>query len=98
MDVAKRFYQYRDHFEVKRDIHVWRRHRTLSLILRKLCANKHYRFELSKIFPAILAQSIRAKIQEVNSTLFNQSYQIQAQKLKHLKGFSNYLWVITWIP
>ena len=40
------------------------------------------RSELSKICPAILVQSIRTKIQEVNSKLFNHLHQIKAHKLK----------------
>ena len=49
----------------------------------------HYRSELSKACmacPAILVQSIRAKIQEVNSKLFNHLHQIKAQKLQQLIG------------
>ena len=41
----------------------------------------HYRSELCKACPAILVQSIRAKIQEVNSKLFNQ---IKDPKLQQL--------------
>ena len=37
--------------------------------------------ELSKICPAISVQSIRAKTQAANSTLFNHLHQIKAQKL-----------------
>ena len=51
MTAAKRFYQYRDHFD-----------------------------------PAILVQSIRTKIQEVNSKLFNHLHQIKAHKLEQLTG------------
>ena len=36
------------------------------------------RFELSKICPGILVQSIHTKIQEVNSRLFNHLHQIKA--------------------
>ena len=46
----------------------------------------HCRSELSKICPAILVQSIRTKIQEVNSKLFNHLHQIKAHKLKQLPG------------
>jgi len=46
----------------------------------------HYRSELSKVCPAILVQSIRAKIQEVNSKLFNYLHQIKDQKLQQLTG------------
>ena len=41
----------------------------------------HCRSELSKICPAVLVQSIRAKIQDANSKLFNYMHQIKAQKL-----------------
>ena len=44
------------------------------------------RSELSKIFPAILVHSIRTKIQEVNSKLFNHLLQIKAQKFEQLTG------------
>ena len=44
------------------------------------------RSELSKICPAILVQSIRTKIQEVNSKLFNHLHQIKAHKLEQLTG------------
>ena len=45
------------------------------------------RSELSKIRPAILVQSIRAKIQEVNSKPFTLLHQIlKAQKLEQLAG------------
>ena len=43
-----------------------------------------YRSELSKICPAILVQSIRAKIQEINSKHFNHLHQISARNLKQL--------------
>ena len=50
----------------------------------------HYRSELSKalskVCPAILVQSIRAKIQEVNSKLFNHLHKIKDQKLQQLTG------------
>jgi len=48
----------------------------------------HYRSEPSKTCPAILVQSIRPKIQEVNSKLFNHLHQIKAQmqKLQQLIG------------
>ena len=46
----------------------------------------HYCSELSKVCPAILVQSIRAKIQEVNSKLFNHLHQIKDQKLQQLTG------------
>ena len=44
------------------------------------------RSELSKICPAVLVQSIRTKIQEVNSKLFNHLHQIKAHKLEQLTG------------
>ena len=44
------------------------------------------RSELSKICPAILVQSIRTKIQEVNSKLFIDLHQIKAQKFEKLTG------------
>ena len=66
----------------------------LKIAIRAMCQkhddlNKqilHCRFELCKICPAILVQSIRTKIQEVDSILFNHLYQIKAQKLEQLKG------------
>ena len=44
------------------------------------------RSELSKICPAVLVQSIRAKIQDANSKLFKYLHQIKAQKLDQLIG------------
>ena len=46
----------------------------------------HCRFELSKICPVVLLNSIRAKIQELNATLFNHLHQIKTLKLEHLIG------------
>ena len=46
----------------------------------------HCRSELSKICPAVLVQSIRAKIQDANSKLFKHLHQINAQKLDQLIG------------
>ena len=46
----------------------------------------HCRSELSKIFPAVLVQSIYAKIQDANSKLFNHLQQIKAQKVDQLIG------------
>ena len=46
----------------------------------------HFRSELSKICPAVLVQSIRAKIQDANSKLFKHLHQIKAQKLDQLIG------------
>ena len=45
-----------------------------------------YSFELSKICPVVLLNSIRAKIQELNATLFNHLHQIKTLKLRHLIG------------
>ena len=42
--------------------------------------------ELSKICLVVLLNSIRAKIQELNSTLFNHLQQIKTLKLEHLIG------------
>ena len=42
------------------------------------------RSELSKICPTILVQSIRSKIQELNSKLFIDLHQIKTQKLQNL--------------
>ena len=44
---------------------------------------------MSKICPAILVQSIRTKLQEVNSKLFNHLDQIKAHKLEQLTGPPN---------
>ena len=46
----------------------------------------HCRSELSKICPAVLVQSIRAKIQDANSKLFKHLHHIKAQKLDQLIG------------
>ena len=51
-----------------------------------LYLSKCHRSELCKACPAILVQSIRAKIQEVNSKLFNHLQQIKDQKLQQLIG------------
>ena len=66
----------------------------MRITIRAMCQKRddldkqilHYRSELSKTCPAILVQSIRAKIQEVNSKLFNYLHQIKAQKLQQLIG------------
>ena len=68
-----------------------------ELTIRAMCQKRddldkqilQCRSELSKICPAILAQSIRTKIQEVNSKLFNHLHQIKAHKLEQLTGPSN---------
>ena len=44
----------------------------------------HCRSELSKICPAVLVQSIYAKIQDANSKLFNHLQQMKAQKVTNL--------------
>ena len=44
------------------------------------------RIELSKIGPTILVQSIRSKIQELNSKLFIYLHQIKTQKRQNLLG------------
>ena len=64
----------------------------MRITIRALCLKRDdlnkqillYRSELSKICPAILVQSIRAKIQEINSERFNHLHQISARKLKQL--------------
>ena len=42
------------------------------------------RSKLSKICPVVLLNSIYAKIQELNPTLFNHLHQIKTLKLEHL--------------
>jgi len=42
--------------------------------------------ELSKICPSVLVHSIRSKIQELKSKLFNHLYQIKTKKLQQLIG------------
>ena len=64
----------------------------MRITIRAMCQKRnhlteqilHCRSELSKICPAVLVQSIRAKIQETNSKLFNHLNQIKAQKLETL--------------
>ena len=46
----------------------------------------HCRSELSKICPAILVQSIRAKIRQLNSGLFDHLHQTKTLKLQQLIG------------
>ena len=66
----------------------------MRITIRAMCQKRddldkqilHYRSELCKACPAILVQSIRAKIQEVNSKLFNHLQQIKDQKLQQLIG------------
>ena len=66
----------------------------MKITIRAMCQKRNYlmeqilhcRSELSKICPAVLVQSIRAKIQETNSKLFNHLNQIKAQKLDQLIG------------
>ena len=65
----------------------------MRITIRAMCQKRddldkqilHHRSKLSKTCPAILVQSIRAKIQEVNSKLFNHLHQIKAQKLQQLR-------------
>ena len=67
---------------------------TMRITIRAMCQKLddldkqilHYRSDPSKTCPAILVQSIRSKIQEVNSKLFNHLHQIKAQKLQQLIG------------
>ena len=63
--------------------------------LFKLCAKKRddldkrnteCRSQLYQNCPAVLAQSIREKIQQLNSKLFQYLYQIKAQKFTNLVG------------
>ena len=54
----------------------------------------HCRSKLSKIFPAVLLQSICAKIQDAYSKLFNNFLQIKAQKLDQL----SVLRLVAWKP
>ena len=64
----------------------------MRITIRTMCQKRddldkqilHYRSELCKAYPAILVQSIRAKIHEVNSKLFNHLQQIKDQKLQQL--------------
>ena len=44
------------------------------------------RSELSKICPVVLLNSIRAKIQELNATLYDNLHQIKTLRLEHLFG------------
>ena len=58
----------------------------MRIIIRGMCQKRnklteqilHCRSELSKICPAVLVQSIRAKIQDANSKLFKHLHQIKA--------------------
>ena len=66
----------------------------MRITIRGMCQKRnklteqilHCRSELSKICPAVLVQSIRAKIQDANSKLFKHLHQIKAQKLDQLIG------------
>ena len=66
----------------------------MRITIRAMCQKRnklteqilHCRSELSKICPAVLVQSIRAKIQDANSKLFKHLHQIKAQKLDQLIG------------
>ena len=69
----------------------------MRITIRAMCQKRddldkqilHYRSELCKACSAILVQSIRAKIQEVNSKLFNHLQQIKDQKLQLAVADSN---------
>ena len=69
-------------------------HNIMRITIRAMCqkCNKlneqilHCRYELSKICPAVLIQSICAKIQDANSKLFNHLHQIKTQKHDLLIG------------
>ena len=66
----------------------------MRITIRAMCLKRddlekqilQYRSELSKICPVVLVNSIRAKIQELNATLFNHLNQIKTLKLEHLIG------------
>ena len=84
-------YQYRYHIQYaqnsfSRDI--------MRITIRAMCQKRselneqilYCRSELSKICSVVLVPSIRAKIQDANSELFNHLHQIKAQKLGQLIG------------
>ena len=66
----------------------------MRITIRAMCQKRNElnkqilqcRSELSKIRPVVLIQSIRAKIQELNSRLFNHLHQTKSQKLQQLIG------------
>ena len=64
----------------------------MRIAIRAMCQKRNEldkqilqcRSELSKICPVVLIQSIRAKIQELNSRLFNHLHQTKSQNLQQL--------------
>ena len=64
----------------------------MRITIRALCQKRdelhkkilHCRSELSKIFPVVLVKSIRAKIQDACSKIFNHLHKIKVQKLDQL--------------
>ena len=66
----------------------------MRITIRAMCHKRialdkqilHCRSELSKICPAILVQSIRAKIRQLNSGLFDHLHQTKTLKLQQLIG------------
>ena len=66
----------------------------MRITIRAMCQKRialdkqilHCRSELSKICPAILVQSIRAKIRQLNSGLFDHLHQTKTLKLQQLIG------------
>ena len=66
----------------------------MRITIRALCQKRnelhekilHCRSELSKILPVALVKSIRVKIQDACSKIFNHLHQIKAQKLDQLIG------------
>ena len=66
----------------------------MRITIRAMCQKQialdkqilHCRSELSKICPAILVQSIRAKIRQLNSGLFDHLHQTKTLKLQQLIG------------
>ena len=69
----------------------------MRITIRALCQKRnelhekilHCRSELSKICPVVLVKSIRAKIQDACSKMFNHLHQIKTQKLDQLIGPQN---------
>ena len=56
----------------------------MRITIRAMCQKRNHLTE--QICPAVLVQSIRAKIQKTNSKLFNHLNQIKAQILDQLSG------------
>ena len=56
------------------------------VLIKKLVFNEECCSELSKICPAILVQSICAKIRQLNSGLFDHLHQTKTLKLQQLIG------------